>query len=307
MLLNIGRVFELIISSIVNPVSIEDIYSILNRAPFFSTAALAPTKTLQLEEENAENLLEVQEHTNPETEEDPQLELIIQLQADIKEWRKHHNIDLINLSPWLVYKVFNKVYSQIASSEKISNGMKHIGTAIGRVAHIFYATWFAFGSFEKGELFGLPNVVATNNINPENLVNFENSDNFTINVGPFTPTRAQIDNKKSELYYNRNLFGQETRTISYLLKDHPLKEWIEELAKIKWPSHRAAKSALFSEFNLKETSRIPWVKIDDSLKTQSEEEALNILNRFEIEFGSDDSIIKELKKRISQLFKMDIK
>ncbi|MFL1801458.1 antiviral RADAR system adenosine triphosphatase RdrA [Plesiomonas shigelloides] len=234
MLLNIGRIFELIISSIVSPVSIEDIYSILNRAPFFSTAALAPTKTLQLEEENAENLQEEQEHTNSETEEAPQLALIIQLLADIKEWRKHHNLDLINISPWLVYKVFNKVYSQVASSEKVPNGMKHIGTAINRVAHIFYSTWFAFGSFEKGELFGLPNVVSTTNINPENLKHVENSDNFNINVRPFFSNRQEITNKQTTSLKNRSPFGKETRAISYFLADHPLKTWIDELIAINW-------------------------------------------------------------------------
>ncbi|MGL4926151.1 MAG: hypothetical protein ACRC4K_04870 [Plesiomonas shigelloides] len=234
-LLNIGRIFELIISSIVSPVSIEDIYGILNRAPFFSTAALAPTKTLQLDEENAENIIEDQELTHTETEEDPQLALIIKLQADIEEWRKNHNMEKMNVSPWLVYKVFNKVYSQVASNEKITRGMKHIGTAINRVAHTFYASWSAFGSFEKGELFGLPNVVSTNNINPENLKNFDNNDHFSTNVGPFAPTRQQIANKQSESYRIRSLFGKETRTISYCLADHPLKNWIDELIVLDWP------------------------------------------------------------------------
>ena len=44
MLLNIGRVFEFLIASIVGPLSVEDIHAIMGRAPFFSTAALAPTK-----------------------------------------------------------------------------------------------------------------------------------------------------------------------------------------------------------------------------------------------------------------------
>lgn len=234
MLLNIGRIFELMIASIAGPVSVEDVYGILNRAPFFSTAALAPTKTLLFDDET-KNAAEEQEKADEDnTEDEPQNALIIQLQADIKKWRETHGVSQIELSPWLVYKVFNKVYSQVASSEIIPNGMKHIKTALDRVAHIFYATWFAFGSFEKGELFGLPNVVATTNINPKKLKNFESNDHFTMNVGPFAPTSTQITNK-DEPYQNRNKFGKETRTISYCLADHPLKIWIDELIALDWP------------------------------------------------------------------------
>lgn len=231
MLLNIGRIFELIISSIVEPDCDKglDLYGILNRAPFFSTAALAPTKTLQLDDEDAKNTVEDEEKIDEDTD-----AIIIQLQADIKIWREKHGVIPIELSPWLVYKVFNKVYSQVASRENIPNGMKHEGTALNMVAHTFYATWFAFGSFEKGELFGLPNVVATTNINPKKLKNFESNDHFTMNVGPFAPTSTQITNK-DEPYQNRNKFGKETRTISYCLADHPLKIWIDELIALDWP------------------------------------------------------------------------
>ncbi|WP_147402473.1 antiviral RADAR system adenosine triphosphatase RdrA [Aeromonas veronii] len=306
MLLNIGRIFELIIASITGPVSLEDLYGILNRAPFFSTAALAPTKTLQLEDEDARDTTEEQRPTNVKTEEDPQHALIIQLQDDIKKWRDTHSLELINLSPWLVYKVFNKVYSQVASSEIVSNGMKHIGTVVNRVAHTFYATWFAFGSFEKGELFGLPNVITTTNINPENLKNFENNDNFNVNVRPFALNHSEITNKQSESYQNRSKFGKNTRTVSYCLADHPLKIWIDEIIELKWPSLRAAKTALFKEFGLPETTRISWTKIDNLLIKQSADEVKDTLKRFENEFGADDSVVKELKKRVSRLFKAQI-
>ncbi|MGL4482380.1 MAG: hypothetical protein ACRCTW_07640, partial [Lactococcus garvieae] len=322
MLLNIGRVFELIISSIVSPVSIEDIYGILNRAPFFSTAALAPTKTLQLDEENAENIIEDQEHTHTETEEDPQLALIIKLQADIEEWRKNHSMEKMNVSPWLVYKVFNKVYSQVASNEKITRGMKHIGTAINRVAHTFYASWSAFGSFEKGELFGLPNVVSTNNINPENLKNFDNNDHFSTNVGPFAPTRQQIANKQSESYRIRSLFGKETRTISYCLADHPLKNWIDELIALDWPKIIISSKETKSQNNKTEDSKDKYpektwlceklnISIPDSLRVQTIKKALDdwsldkcnkLLEEIRIKFPNklNSTTIKNLEKAIKQ-------
>lgn len=301
MLLNIGRIFELMIASIAGPMTVEDVYSILNRAPFFSTAALAPTKTLQLEDEETKNA-EDEEKTDEDTEDDPQHTLIIQLQADITKWRETHGVRQIELSPWLVYKVFNKVYSQVASSEIIPNGMKHIGTALNRVAYTFYATWFAFGSFEKGELFGLPNVVATTNIDPKKLKNFESNDHFNVNVRPFAPNISEITNKQAEPYKNRSKFGKEMRTISYCLTEHPLKKWIDEVIKLDWPSLRGAKTALFEEFQLPETTRISWTKIDPLLKKQGSNEAKEILERFESEFGANDSVVKELKKRVSKLY-----
>jgi hypothetical protein len=140
MLLNIGRIFELIISSIAGPISREDLQTILSRAPFFSTRALAPTKTLLIDYLKTENRSttgvqnitgEAETVAEPSDEFDP----IVVLQNDIDNWRKEHNLEQVELSPWLVYKVFNKVYSQLASNEKIPSGMKNVGIAMNMVAH----------------------------------------------------------------------------------------------------------------------------------------------------------------------------
>ncbi|MFM5099357.1 hypothetical protein ACEUBD_16435 [Aeromonas veronii] len=216
MLLNIGRVFELLIASIAGPLSVDDIRAIMGRAPFFSTAALAPTKTITIDEtdDNDEDIKENQ------AEEQTVSPLVGQLHDEIKTWRSNHHVDQIELSPWLVYKVFNKVFSQVASNEKVSNGMKNIGTALNMAANTFYATWFAFGSFEKGELFGLPNVVATTNVNPENLKNYENHDQFKTNVLPFTPTLKQIANKDED-FQSKTSFGQNSRAVREGANKHP--------------------------------------------------------------------------------------
>ncbi|HDU4673925.1 antiviral RADAR system adenosine triphosphatase RdrA [Klebsiella aerogenes] len=232
-LLNIGRVFELIIASITGPVSREDLLAILVRPPFFSTRALAPTKTLLIDEDEdgQDNIINIAIADTSGFE----FDAITELQSEIDAWRKRHNLDQIDFSPWLVYKVFNKVYSQIASGRKIPNGMKDIGTALNMVARTFYATWSAFGSFEKGELFGLPNVVATINLNLETLENFENNDHFNVNIGPFAPSSSQIKNKNGEPYQSKTSYGIHTRTVSYCLAEHPLRCWIDELIKIQWP------------------------------------------------------------------------
>ena len=221
MLLNIGRVFELLISSIVGPLSVEEIHAIMGRAPFFSTAALAPTKTITFnEKENKSN------GGGDEGLEEPQnaeydINLIAeQLYQEIEMWRQTCHVNQIDLAPWLVYKVFNKVYSQVASDEYVPNGMKRIRTALNMVAHSFYATWFAFGSFEKGELFGLPNVIATTNINPENLKNYKSNDQFNVNIKPI----LEAFDKNNSL-----------RAVSIVLAEHPLKKWIDEVINLDWP------------------------------------------------------------------------
>lgn len=304
MLLNIGRIFELIIVSITGPVSREDLLAILSRAPFFSTRALAPTKTLLLDDVktgqiNATGEQDKLGEAKIEEEPDNIFDPITMLQNDIEFWRNEHDLEQIDLSPWLVYKVFNKVYSQIASSEIIPNGMKNVGIALNMVAHTFYATWSAFGSFEKGELFGLPNVVATTNLNSDKLNNFEKHDHFTINVGPFVPNNSQITNG-GESYQSRSTYGKNTRTISYLLVDHPLRKWIDELIKIEWPSIRTAKEALFEELNFPETDRIPWARIESHLKDDSDS-AKATLEKLEEQFGTNDPVVKNLKVRVTKL------
>ena len=220
MLLNIGRIFELIIASITAPLSEETIHAILSRAPFFSTAALAPTKTILMDakasaaEDHSVEADFVESHDSSA--------LIQKLSEEINEWRKNHCIEQIELSPWLAYKVFNKVYSQLAGGNKFPSFINNIGWALNMSAYAFYATWFAFGSFEKGELFGLPNVIATTNINPEKLKNYTSNDQFNINVKPILEA---FDNDNS------------LKAVSIVLANHPLKQWIDEVIKFDWPNY----------------------------------------------------------------------
>lgn len=290
MLLNIGRIFELIIASIIGPVSQEDIQAILNRAPFFSTRALAPTKTLTLEDASGE------EQDAIEVESDYPFELIGTLVADINEWRNNHEVDKIELSPWLIYKVFNKVYSQVTRSIKPASGIYLIGPAINIVAHTFYATWSAFGSFEKGELFGLPNVVATTNLNLDRLKNFANNPLFTTNIGPFAPTNAQIINR-DETYENRSNYGRNTRTISYCLAEHPLKMWIDKAIYIEWPRPVKDSTAKIESF-LRENLRIKTQKLDKgtittAAKKRTKTQRDKILEQIQLaEFDEDNELVR---------------
>lgn len=304
MLLNIGRVFELIIASIAGPLLIEDIHAILSRAPFYSTGALAPTKTILFEENIGRPPSPLGEFSTKEhIRHIESIELITKLHDEISEWRKTYHVDQIELSPWLVYKVFNKVYSQVSSNEKHPYGIQHIGTALNMVAHTFYATWFAFGSFEKGELFGLPNLVATTNINPENLKNYENNDQFNLNILPFSPTLKQVSNK-DDGYEIKCGFGKQARVVSYVLAGHPLKMWIDEIISLDWSkSARSAKKMatpketepkvvktslpkawLCEKLNLNVENRLTEASISKAIGNWTEDQCNSLAKEMETEF-----------------------
>ena len=237
--LNIGRIFEIIIASLISDLDLSDLQRILQRSPFYSASALAPTKKLKINEAEGEDSggnvddLEKEESYDREDRLENSLECLYE---DIKLWRKENNVDRLKISPWMVYKVFNKVYSQVASNAIDQKGMQDITKAINIVGRVFYSTWSAFGSFEKGELFGLPDVVVTTNINSSK--NFYQHANFRTNLGPFTPEQNLQQGPSSRSAMNRQAFGQMSRTVSYVLSSHPLKRWIDEvlLADLKQPS-----------------------------------------------------------------------
>lgn len=291
MLLNIGRVFELLISSIVGPLSVEEIHAIMGRAPFFSTAALAPTKTITFnEKENKSNGGDEESEEFQNAEYDINL-IAERLHQEIEMWRQTCHVNKIDLAPWLVYKVFNKVYSQVASDEYVPNGMKRIRTALNMVAHSFYATWFAFGSFEKGELFGLPNVIATTNINPENLKNYTSNDQFNVNVKPI----LEAFDKNNSL-----------RAVSIVLAEHPLKKWIDEVINLDWPKSEENLEAK-AEKHLREELGITAKNINKTtIKTQARkqiEKLGSIYDHMAANFGGDSKYAKLLKEIFDELSK----
>ncbi|MEA9434196.1 hypothetical protein [Aeromonas caviae] len=137
MMLNIGRVFEIIIASLVGPVELADLQRIMQQAPFFSTSALAPTKVVDFNDvSKAGRGATTQENSQESVENRPEYVLdaiedhLSQLQQEITTWRKKHKLDGIKIAPWLVYKVFNKVFSQLASTEIYPNGMTVLGKAL---------------------------------------------------------------------------------------------------------------------------------------------------------------------------------
>lgn len=303
MLLNIGRVFELLIASIVGPLSAEDIHAIMGRAPFFSTAALAPTKTITIRENKSASATD-EDSEDTQNDEFDLNSIVEELCEKIEEWRATHNVNNIDLSPWLVYKVFNKLYSsQTASAEYVPNGMKNIGTALNMVAHSFYSTWFAFGSFEKGVLFGLPNVVTTTNINRENLKNYKSNDQYNVNVKPI------ID---ASLNQDKNLMA-----VSVVLEHHPLKIWVDDVIKLDWSKdepfkppkttkketvkRETAAQWLAKKLNITTAQAIKVTDVVKILSTKDRDECQKLLDEMLEKFTTESKARTALQKAVNTL------
>ncbi|WP_374518524.1 antiviral RADAR system adenosine triphosphatase RdrA [Undibacterium squillarum] len=234
-LLNVGRIFELLIMSVMVPVSYNDVERILLGSPFFSTNSLVPTKNLFFDDSVKES---GQANVDQNGVDDYGFSgnLVSELVSDIEKWREQYELNEIKLSPWLVYNVFNKVFNQFASNEISSSGMTDIGGAINIAGHIFYSTWAAFASFEKGELFGMQNFISRVNIDKDRLKNFKKNEVFLVNLRPFL--RDAPGSLGGENFDKKRRFGIVTRSVSFSLLNHPLKKMIDECMNFDWPDRK---------------------------------------------------------------------
>lgn len=229
LMINIGRLFELIISSLVRDIDYGDILRLLLRAPLHASSALAPTKSsIGDAEEEVEEVQEPEELGGSEELDAANSEAVTQLVAEIKMWRESHQLSTVQFSPWLIYNVFNKVFNQAqifnhAKKNDLVITEKQAETKVPWIARqIFYSTWAAFGSFEKGSLFGLPDYISTTNIG--NKADFQRSDLFIHNINPFYPGSDKTDFSRAVSAY-----GKLTRTATYFLGNHPLRAWVDKL------------------------------------------------------------------------------
>ncbi|KAA9000737.1 hypothetical protein FJU30_11070 [Affinibrenneria salicis] len=331
--INIGRVFEIIIASLVSDLELADLQRIRQRSPFYSASALAPTKTLDLEEDFTKKNTRFMNNRS-ETDRDTSDDILVdvpdknedawkKLCDEINHWRKTHNVASTNLSPWLVYKVFNKTYSQVANNVFVPSGMQNIDAALNFFGRVFYAVWSAFGSFEKGELFGLSDVVATTNI--ISAKNFYNHDNFRVNVGPFTPEQNQNSDSDREAYQHRKMYGEKTRAVSYVLATHPLKKWTDEVLRTEFKQKQnaqlqterkmltqaekiidisPAREFITSKLSLNSHSRLVKTRIIKQLKMlyPNYDKAKDFIDEVTNHFPQNDPAINTLLKAFAELY-----
>jgi hypothetical protein len=220
--LNIGRVFELIIASLLGEVELSDLQRILHSAPFFSAKSQVQDIAVS-DQKDVDSGNETAEEGNDEDTVNPLDMVLSKLQVAIAQWRKDYAIAELDVSPWLIYKVFEKVYTMVSNNGDYGNGEGNLAIALNKAGLVFYATWSAFGSFEKGSLFGLPALVT--GVGLHSVKNFESNDHFKINIGHLAPHKQHLS-RSSTSADARQMFAKATRTISGALASHPLRHLI---------------------------------------------------------------------------------
>lgn len=215
-----GRIFELIIASLVRDISELEITEILNRPPFHSIPALAHTKTINLSEAFDATEDESREETSTEDAlkgDQETAEAIANLANEINEWRRKNNI-LVPHS-WLIHNILNKAFNQISifSTNKKPNNPS-LFEIIDSGMRMFNSVWSAFGSFEKGEVFGLPRVIAYVNMSNSSN-NFEQHAHYRQNILPF----LQKINDRGQHH------DFKTGSYTFSLESHPLRTMFREL------------------------------------------------------------------------------
>ncbi|MDH1631973.1 antiviral RADAR system adenosine triphosphatase RdrA [Pseudomonas mosselii] len=227
-MVGIGRVIELVVSSLLRDVDADEIFELLSRAPFYSTAAVAATKVrieVLGEEDELESFDGLFDLSLYKTE-------IDELSSQLRAWRKRHDLATFTLSPWLVYNAFNKTLNQAAFFNSASKNALSLNDVLEIAQSAFNSLWAAFGSFEKGRLFGLPPLVATVNIGPAKF--FESTQSYTQNILPFYPrANPAFGMKEEELKADESnsaqavaRFGRGIQSVTYFLGDHPLRKWL---------------------------------------------------------------------------------
>lgn len=218
LILNIGRVFEIILSSLVGPLTQASVERILSRPPFYSTSSFAPNRLLDPEPRASRIEDDTEHHGASENikmmNEDVE-EAISWLVQEVNDWYKSHNLSDVEFSPWLAFNVFRHTFEHASNSKFSSSGMRDLKESMNICGRTFYYTWSAFGYFEKGTLFGFSPVVS--DVSIDKVINFEMNDRYRLNLSPFSSS------ENSE----RNNFGESTRTVSHFLFDHPLRSWID--------------------------------------------------------------------------------
>ncbi|WP_373280400.1 antiviral RADAR system adenosine triphosphatase RdrA [Microvirgula aerodenitrificans] len=230
--LNIGRIFELVITSLLGEVELSDLQRILHSSPFFSAKSQSQDIAVSGQEDAIDDESETSEDSSDADKADLLDFALGELQQAIAQWRKEYAIAQLDISPWLIYKVFEKVYSMISDSKDYRTGLDELAIALNKAGLVFYATWSAFGNFEKGRLFGLPELVT--GVSLRKAQNFESNDHFRMNVGHLAPRSNQLPLPDMKAAQDKKHYGTATRSLTYVLADHPLRKWIDEISNLDW-------------------------------------------------------------------------
>lgn len=306
-LLNIGRIFELIITSLLGDVELIDLQRILHSAPFFSAKSQVQDIAVS-EQQDVNDGDQITDDSNDEEVEDPLDLALSDLQQEIAQWRKDYSIAELDVSPWLIYKVFEKVYAMVSDN---GNRESDLAAALNKAGLVFYATWSAFGSFEKGRLFGLPEL--TTGVGLHSAKNFESNEHFKMNIGHLAPRNNQLPLPDMKTAQERKHYGAGIRSITYVLTTHPLRKWIDEIPNLDKVSTTSSeppmlgktaskvglaskpKAWLCEKLGLNTGDRLTEFSIAKAIEDWSQKQCHNLFNDMETEYpkATERSVLKK--------------
>lgn len=202
-----GRVFELLIMSLVRDVTSEDIASLIVRPPFHSAEEVISGNALDLTQFGSTTFINPVEGSE-----------IAQLAGDINTWRENNQLhDYMPPHSWLIFKVYKKYFSQFPTTMyaefKEEDGLAKI-CAIGN--KIFQYIWAVFGGLEKGPNFDLDTIISFREIPGD--MEFTESLIYKQNIMPFFDPSQKTSEHGSD---------ESPRAFTVMLRDHPLKELFE--------------------------------------------------------------------------------
>ncbi|WP_334003994.1 antiviral RADAR system adenosine triphosphatase RdrA [Burkholderia cepacia] len=215
-----GRMIELIVTSLIRDVTPAAIRALLDRPPFHSFSAIAGTKAMVIGQDDEES--DSGRFVDDEIEESGRSRAVDALVVAINRWRSDHDLPSRQVSPWLVYCVVNKVLNQawIFNRPLVANKQPTRNLDVSNIVWVarqaFYSMWAAFGSFEKGPLFGLPSVVAQMNIGDGSVI--ESSMLYKMNIVSFLNTGPTQGHS----------FGDIVGAITGALEKHPLRRLVDK-------------------------------------------------------------------------------
>lgn len=209
-----GRLFELLVTSLVRDLSAEDISRVIDRAPFYSVAAMANTKMLTLTANETSD--EADEGGDATMDENSIQQLIHTFVQEVNTWRQQHRL----LAPhsWFIYNVMNKCFNQVGffNNPNPRKQLPNLRDVIAVGVQSFNSIWAAIGSFEKGEIFGLPRVIAHINMSAADR-DFHKSQLYSQNIRPFLQEKNETE-----------FFDFKTGSLSFALDSHPLRKLLDE-------------------------------------------------------------------------------
>lgn len=223
-----GRILELVVTSLVRKVVVDDIERIAAAAPFHSAASIGAKHAVRFSvddieaysidaDSDAEEPSEVLAPDDGEFDLDRDL-VVDELARSIENWRNEHRLEELALSPWLIYCALNKTLNQVPLfTRPLSSGQQPTAESLSNVyasgMAAFNAFWAALASFEKGPIFDLRSEVST-----VNLLNrrgeFLRNNLYLQNIKPL------VDMPSS----HSTVHGEQVHSITRVLADHPLRK-----------------------------------------------------------------------------------